>query len=148
MRKASFVIGLCMIFALALNVMDMVGFEDGHLKKSHPDTMKAIGSARASLQKNIQGGDGAAAATDGEKLAKLFNSLVPMYEEKGEFLAPAVEIAKSAASASADAATAAKAGDMDAAMAAHGNIVAGCRGCHGQFREKAPDGSYRFKSPE
>ena len=138
MRKASFVIGLCMTLALVLNAMAM--------QRSHADIMKEIGAARASLQRNIEAGNGAAASTDGEKLEGLFKETVPMYEERN--LGPAVEMANKAAAAAAEAATAATAGNMEAATAAHGNVVGGCRGCHSQYREKSPEGGYRFKSPE
>ena len=138
MRKASFVIGLCAILALALNVTAM--------QRSHPDIMKEIGAVRASLQRNIEAGSGAEAAADGAKLEGLFKETVPMYESRN--LGPAVEMANEAAAASAEAAEAAKAGNMEAATAAHGNVVGGCRGCHSQYREKSPDGGYRFKSPQ
>ncbi len=138
MRKASFVIGLCLTLALVLNVMAV--------QRGHPDIMKEIGATRASLQRNIEAGNGDAAAIDGEKLSGLFKEVVPMYEERN--LGPAVEMANKAAAAAAEAGEAAKAGNMDAATAAHGNVVGGCRGCHSQYREKSPDGGYRFKTPQ
>jgi hypothetical protein len=138
MRKASFVIGLCAILALALNVTAM--------QRSHPDIMKEIGAARSSLKRNIDAGNGAEAAADGVKLAALFKEIVPMYEERK--LGPAVEMANESAAASAEAAEAAEAGNMADATAAHGTVVGGCRDCHSQYREKSPDGGYRFKGPQ
>lgn len=139
MRKLSFVVGLCLVLALVLNVMAM--------QRSHPDVMKDIGAARRSMQGNIEAGSGDAAAADASKLEGFFKELVPMYEGKDFDMGPAIEMANKAAAAAAAAATAAKAGDMEAAMAAHGNVVAGCRGCHSQYREKAEDGSYSIKKP-
>ena len=138
MRKASLVIGLCLVLALVLNVMGM--------QRTHPDIMKDIGSTRGSLQRNIEADAGEAAAADAMKLEGFFKEVVPMYERMSN-MESAVEMANKAAADSAAAAEAAKAGDMEAAMEAHGNIVGACRGCHGQYREKAPDGSYRIKRP-
>ncbi len=138
MRKASIVIGLCLILAMVLNVMA--------IQRMHPDIMRDIGSTRGSLQRNIEASDGDAAAMDAVKLEGFFKEIVPMYERMGN-MDSAILMATKAALASADAALAAMAGDMDKAMAAHGNIVGACRGCHGQYREKAPDGSYRIKRP-
>ena len=137
MRKASIVIGLSLILALVLNVMGM--------QREHPDIMRDIGSTRGSLQRNIEAGNGEAAAADAMKLEGFFKEVVPMYERMN--LGPAVEMANKAAADAHSAGEAAKAGNMDAAMEAHGNIVGACRGCHGQYREKAPDGSYRLKRP-
>ena len=144
MRKVSFVIGLCLILALVLNVMA--------IQRSHPDIMRDISSTRGSLQRNIEAGNGEAAAADAEKLEGFFKELPPIYETIQFFtrtsnMESAIEMANETAAAAAEAAMAAKAGDMDKAMAAHGNIREGCRGCHGQYREKAPDGSNRIKRP-
>ena len=137
MRKASFVIGLCLMLALVLNVMGM--------QRGHPDIMKDIGSTRASLMRNIEAGNGEAAAADAMKLEGFFKEVVPMYERMN--LEAAIEMANKASADSAAAAKAAADGNMEAATEAHGNIVGACRGCHGQYREKAPDGSYRIKRP-
>ena len=84
MRKASFVIGLCVILALVLNVMGM--------QRMHPDIMKDIGSTRGSLQRNIEAGNGEAAATDAMKLEGFFKEIVPLYEEMSN-MESAIEMA-------------------------------------------------------
>ena len=138
MRKASSVIGLCLVLALVLNVMGM--------QREHPDIMKDIGRTRGSLNRNIEAGSGDAAAADAMKLEGFFKELVPMYEAMSN-MEPAIEIANKAAAASAAAAEAAKAGNMEAAMEAHGNIRGTCGDCHRQYREKTAEGSYRIKRP-
>lgn len=136
MRKASILIGACLILAVALNVWAY--------QRSHPEIMQQVAPTRAALQQSIEGGDSAAAAQAAMTLQGLFQEVVPIYERMN--LAPAIEIANKAAAAAGEAAKAAKANNMEAAGAAHGMVQKACGGCHMQFREKAADGSYRIKT--
>ena len=45
----------------------------------------------------------------------------------------------------AEAVAAANADNLEAAATAHGSVQKACGNCHSQFREKASDGSFRFK---
>ncbi len=49
-------------------------------------------------------------------------------------------------SPAAEAVAAAHADNMDAAATAQGSVEKSCANCHSQFREKGPDGSFRFKT--
>ena len=135
MRKASVLIGICLVLVLALNVM---------AQRAHPEIMRDIAGARRALQTSIEGGDASAAASEAGRLEGVFREVVPIYERMN--LEPAVEIATKAAAAASEAAAAANANNMDAAGTAHGSVQKACSGCHSQFREKAPDGSFRFKA--
>ena len=137
MRKASILIGMCLMLALALNVWAY--------QRSHPEIMQEVAPTRAALAESIESGDGPAAEEAAMKLQDLFAEVVPIYERMN--LAPdAIMRANKAAAAAGEAAAAAKANNMEAAGVAHGMVQKACGGCHGQFREKADDGSYRIKT--
>jgi len=136
MRKASILIGACLILALALNVMAY--------QRSHPEIMQAVVQTRTAVTENIEAGDAAATAASAMELQGLFQELVPIYERMN--LNPAITLANEAAGIAGATAKAAKANDMEAAGASHGAIGKSCGGCHGQFREKAEDGSFRIKT--
>jgi hypothetical protein len=122
--------------ALALNVMAY--------QRSHPEIMQSVVATRTAVTENIEAGNAAATATSAMELQGLFMELVPIYERMN--LAPAIMLAKQAAATAGETAAAAKANNMEAAGTAHGSIGKACGGCHGQFREKADDGSYRIKT--
>jgi hypothetical protein len=136
MRNASFLIGFCLILALALNGMAV--------QRDHSEIMQAVSTARRALQASIEGGNGAVAAMEAQKLEGLFREALSIYQEMN--LEPAVKIASKAAAAAAEAVAAANANNLEAAGTAHGSVQKACGNCHSQFREKAPDGSFRFKS--
>ncbi len=136
MRNASFLIGFCLILAFALTGMAV--------QREHPEIMQDISTARQALQASIEGGDSAVAAMEAEKLEGLFREALPIYQRMN--LEPAVMIASKAAAAAAEAVAAANADNLDAAGTAHGSVQKACGNCHSQFREKAPDGSFRFKT--
>jgi hypothetical protein len=136
MRNASFLIGLCLMLALALNGMAV--------QRNHADIMQEVSTARRALQASIEGGNSAVAAMEAEKLEGLFREALPIYQ--GMNLEAAVMIASKAAAAAAEALAAANADNLEAAGTAHGSVQKACGNCHSQFREKAPDGSFRFKA--
>ena len=136
MRKASILIGLCLVLALALNVM---------AQRAYSDIMQDISSTRAALQASIEGADASAAAMEAERLEGFFMEARTILERMN--LEPAVMMATKAAAAAAEAAAAANANNMEAAATAHGTVQKSCGGCHSQFREKSPDGqSWQFKA--
>ena len=138
MRTASLVVGLCMILALALNVWALQ-------QRTHPEIMQDVAPTRGALQRAIEGGDAAAVVEAAESLQGFFQEVVPIYE-RVDGMEPAIEFAERAAAAAAEAAAAGRASNLEAAGAAHGNLQGACAACHMQFREKAPDGSWRFKT--
>ncbi len=138
MLRASCLIGLCLILALVINVAAAMQ------QRPHPEIMQAISATNRNLQSNIQSGDAEAIAADAATLADLFREVLPIYE--GRDMDEAIDIAGRAAAAADEAIAAANAGNIEAAGAAAGNLGKSCVGCHSQFREKAPDGSYRIKA--
>ncbi len=136
MRNASFLIGLCFILAMAVS--------GTALQRDHADIMQDVSAARRALESSIAAGDSGVAAGQAENLEGLFREAIPIYERMN--LDPAVMIATKAAAAAAEAVAAANANNLEAAGTAHGSIQKSCANCHSQFREKAPDGSFRFKA--
>ena len=136
MRKASFLIGTCLILALALNVM---AFQ----QRSHPEIMQDVRAARPALAEAIEAGNATEVAMQAEKLEGLFNEVGAIYDIIN--LAPAKMIAAKAAAAAAETAAAAKANNMDAAGTAGGMVGQMCKACHSQFRAKTDDG-FRIKT--
>ena len=137
MRKASLLIGGCLMLALALNVWAY--------QTTHPEIMQSVMATRNAITEHIEAGDAEATAESAMQLQGLFQSLLPIGERMN--LAPNyATIANKAAANAGMTADAAKSGNMDAAAASHGTIGKACQGCHGQFREKAEDGSYRIKT--
>lgn len=136
MRNASFLIGLCLILALALNGMAV--------QRNHADIMQEVSTVRRALQESIEDGNSAVASMEAEKLEGLFREALPIYQRMN--LEAAVMIASKAAAAAAEALAAANADNLEAAGTAHGSVQKACGNCHSQFREKAPDGSFRFKA--
>jgi soluble cytochrome b562 len=138
MRRASLLIGLCLILALVINVGAAM------VQRPHPEIMQGVAATRNSLQENIDGGDAAAAAADATALGGLFREAITIYESRD--LEGAITIATKAAAAADEAMAAANAGNLEAAGAATGNLGKACGRCHMQFREKAADGSWQFKA--
>ncbi len=136
MRNASFLIGLCFVLAIALN--------GRAVQRNHAEIMQEVSTTRRALQESIEGGSTAVAVMEAEKLEGLFREAIPIYESMN--LESAVMIASKAAAAAAEAVAAAKAENLEAAGTAHGSVQKACANCHSQFREKAPDGSFRFKT--
>lgn len=138
MRRASWLIGLCLVFALVINVAAAIQ------QRTHPEIMQAVAQTNGSLRTNVQAENAEGIASDAGTLAGLFREAIPIYE--GRQLDGAVTLAKNAAAAADEAVAAANAGNVDAAVNFAGTAGKACGGCHSQFREKAPDGSYRFKA--
>ena len=136
MRNVSFLVALCLVVALVLNGRPV--------QRDHAEIMQEVSTARQALQAGIEGGNRAIAAMEAERLQALFREAVPIYERMG--LEPAVMIASKAAAAAAEAVAAANADNLEAAGTAHSSVQKACGDCHLQFRERAPDGSFRFKT--
>ena len=135
MRKVSVLIGMCLMLALVLNVLAA--------QRRHPDVMQDVRATVGSLNGNLESGNGSGIAADAGKMEGFFKELVPMYERAG--VDGPIELANAAAAAAATTAEAAGANNIDAAREAAGGVTGSCRGCHSQFREKGPDGSFRLK---
>jgi cytochrome c556 len=107
--------------------------------------MKTVNATVGSLRTNIQGKLPDAAAKDAATLAEIFKKSEEFW--KGRKKDDAVEWSKKAAAAAAEIETAAKANDFDKAGTSARGMMGNCAGCHNAYREKIPEGGYRFKQP-
>ena len=105
--------------------------------------MKSNPANMGSLNKNIAAKDGAAAASDAQKLEATFKQVEEFWKKRGG-ADDAVNFANKAHTAAAAVAKAATAGNMDEAAAQVKNIQATCGGCHMAHREGSP-GSFKIK---
>lgn len=141
MRRVSWVIGLCLVLALVINVGAAI-----QEQRTHPEIMQDVGPTRDAMNEKLGAGDREGAAADATRLAGLYREVIPIYEELE--LEGAIERANQAAAAADEAAAALNAGNVEAATQFAGTASKACGGCHMQFREKTPDGSFRIKVPE
>jgi hypothetical protein len=139
MRRASWLIGLCLGAAVVVNVGAAV-----RQQRTHPEIMRAVAATNRSLEANVTAASAEGIAGDATTLAGLFREAIPIYESRD--LDGAVDLATKAAAAADEAVAAANAGNIEAAGTFAGTAGKACGGCHSQFREKAPDGTYRFKA--
>jgi len=138
MRRASWLIGLCLVLALVINVGAAIQ------QRTHPEIMQAVSAANTSLRNNVTAANAEGIAADAGTLAGLFREAIPIYESRE--LDGAITLAKNAAAAATEAVAAANSGNMEAAGTFSGTVGKACNGCHMQFREKAEDGTFRFKA--
>jgi cytochrome c556 len=136
MRKASVLIGICLLAAVAFALA-------AQAPTDLSPVMKDVGATSQKMRMDMMGGSAADVAADAQKLQQDFT------QAEGFFKAMKAQDAVDAAKANADAAgavaKAAKANDMDAAKAAAGTINKSCKACHDVHREQLPDKTYKFK---
>lgn len=104
--------------------------------------MKTIGSTVGDLNKNIAAKNGAAAASDAEKLEATFKEVEGFWKQRGA--EDAVTFAMNAQTDAAAIGKAASADNMDDAAAQVKKLQANCGGCHKAHRE-GTRGSYTIK---
>jgi hypothetical protein len=136
MRRASIVIGFCMVAALALTLMAQAPADLDPVMKQVQPTMQ-------SLNKNIEGKMAKEAAADAEKLQALFKDVANFFKTKK--LDKGATLASDAMTAAGKTASDAKANKLDEAKASAGGIQKTCKACHDIHREQLPDKSYKFK---
>ena len=105
--------------------------------------MKDVASTFDTLRKNLDGGNGTAAAADAGKLERLFR-------ETEDFWTPfktkdALDAARGARESSVAVAAAVKENDLQKAKTAATGLGRFCGACHNSHREQMPDKSYRIK---
>ena len=136
MRKASVLIGICMLIALVLTLV-------AQTEADLPPIMKDVVATQKSLQTNIMNNAAADVAADAAKLQTNFQKAAGIF--KALKAQDAVEKAKANADAAGEIVKAAKANNMEAAKASAGTIQKSCKGCHDVHREQLPDKTYKFK---
>ena len=136
MRKASVLIGICMLAAVAFTLAAQAPSDLSPI-------MKDVGATSGKMRMDLMAGNAADVAADAQKLQQDFT------QAEGFFKAMKAQDAVDAAKANADAAgevmKAAKAGNLDAAKAPAGTINKSCKACHDVHREALPDKTFKFK---
>jgi cytochrome c556 len=105
--------------------------------------MKGNAANMGSLNKNIAAKDGAAAASDAQKLEATFKQVGAFWKARGG-ADDAVNFAMKGEMAAAAVAKAAAAGNLDEAAAQVKSMQANCGGCHMAHREGAA-GNFKIK---
>jgi len=111
--------------------------------EAYTEAMKEIGPLSQEFRKNLEGGAAAAAAGDAARLEALFADVLAYWEARE--VDDAVAGSRIAFTAAASASKAIAANDMRAAANAQKTLQGTCRDCHRVYRERLPDGTYRFK---
>ena len=104
--------------------------------------MKTIGATVRDLNKNIAAKDGAAAASDAEKLEATFKEVEAFWKQRGA--EDAVTFATNAQTDAAAVAKAASSDNMEDAAAQVKKLQANCGGCHRAHREGSA-GAFKIK---
>ena len=136
MRKASLLIGICMLAAVAIALA----------AKAPTDlspVMKDVAATQNKMRMDMMAGNGADVAADAQKLQQDFTQAMGFF--KANKAQDAVDMAKANADAAGEVAKAAKANNLDAAKAPAGTIQKSCKACHDVHREQLPDKTYKFK---
>src|SRR5260221_6096191 len=107
--------------------------------------MKQVGPGFTSFRKLVTASKGPETADQAAALAKLFGEAAPFW--KAQARTDAVQWVEDARVASVAVEAAATKGDWDAVKAAVPKLQTACSSCHGLYRERLDDGTYRFKPP-
>jgi len=136
MRKASVLIGICLLAAVAFALA-------AQAPTDLSPVMKDVGATSGKMRMDMMAGSAADVAADAQKLQQDFTQAEGFF--KAMKAQDAADMAKANVDAAAAVAKAAKANDMDAAKAAAGTINKSCKACHDVHREQLPDKTYKFK---
>jgi hypothetical protein len=112
---------------------------------AYSKVMKQVGPGFTSLRQLVTAAKGPETADQAAALAKLFGEAAPFW--KAQARPDAIQWVEDARTASAAVGAAAAKGDWDAAKAAVPKLQAACSSCHGLYRERLDDGTYRYKPP-
>ena len=138
MRKASLLIGICMLAAVAIALAAQAPPTD------LSPVMKDVAATQNKMRMDMMAGNAADVATDAQKLQQDFTQAMGFF--KANKAPDAAEMAKANVDAAGEVMKAAKANDLDAAKAKAGAIQKSCKACHDVHREG--DGKatpYKFK---
>jgi cytochrome c556 len=136
MRKASVLIGICMLAAVAFALAAQAPTDLSPI-------MKDVGATQQKMGMDMMAGNAADVAADAQKLQSDFT------QAQGFFKAMKAQDAVDASKANVEAAglimKAAKANNLDDAKAPAKTIKGSCKACHDQHREALPDKTFKFK---
>ncbi len=113
MRKASLLIGICMLAAVAIALAAQAPTDLSPI-------MKDVAATQNKMRMDMMSGNGADVAADAQKLQQDFTQAMGFF--KAMKAQDAVDMAKANVESAGEVAKAAKANDMDAAKAAAGTI--------------------------
>jgi Spy/CpxP family protein refolding chaperone len=136
MRKASLLIGICMLAAVAIALAAQAPTDLSPI-------MKDVAATQNKMRMDMMAGNGADVAADAQKLQQDFTQAMGFF--KANKAQDAVDLAKANVDAAGEVAKAAKANNLDAAKAPAGTIQKSCKSCHDVHREQLPDKTYKFK---
>jgi len=106
--------------------------------------MKQVGPANTALRGAIDKTDMAVAKENANVLKQAFTQAEAFWKPKGK--PEATKFAEEARKLSESISTAIASGNWDEAKTHAGTLGQQCAGCHGQFRERMDDGTYRIKT--
>jgi cytochrome c' len=107
--------------------------------------MKQVGPGFTALRQSVTASNGPDTAAQAAALKKLFGEAAVFW--KTQTRPDAIQWTEDARLASDALETAAAKGDWDAVKAAVPKLQGACSSCHGLYRERLDDGTYRFKPP-
>ena len=136
MRKASLLIGICMLAAVAIALAAQAPTDLSPI-------MKDVGATQNKMRMDMMAGNGADVAADAQKLQQDFTQAMGFF--KANKAQDAVDLAKANVDAAGEIAKAAKANNLDAAKAPATAIQKSCKACHDVHREQLPDKTYKVK---
>jgi cytochrome c556 len=139
MRRIALVTG---VFVLGL-VLATSGVRAQSKPADLDATMKKVGPTFAALRKSMEAMDAKAAKEQTETLENLFDTVEDFFESRGKH--DAHQWASDAKKAVDAIETAAGDSKWDDVKASVGNLGKICATCHGTYREKAEDGTFRMK---
>jgi hypothetical protein len=136
---------------IATNVIDAAGTDVARRlpppltpdEESYQKLMKQVGSSNGALRKAIEGSDAKLAAEHSAALRKTFVDVEAFWRmrRKNE----AAQWARDARKASENVARAVAAGRWDDVKSHAGTLGKTCQACHGTYRDRFDDGSFRIK---
>ena len=136
MRKASLLIGICMLAAVAIALA-------AQAPTDLSPVMKDVGATSGKMRMDLMAGNAADVAADAQKLQQDFTQAMGFF--KANKAQDAVDAAKANVDAAGEVMKAAKANNLDAAKAPAGTIQKSCKACHDVHREQLPDKTFKFK---
>src|SRR5258705_453649 len=107
--------------------------------------MKQVGPAFTALRQSVTASNGADTAAQAGTLKKLFGEAATFWKTQAR--PDAIQWTEDARLASDAVEIAAAKGDWDAVKAAVPKLQGACSSCHGLYRERLDDGTYRLKPP-
>jgi len=107
--------------------------------------MKQIGPGFNALRQAVTAANGADAAAHAAALNKAFGEAAAFWKPRPH--PDAIQLTEDARRETNAIATAAGRGDWDAVKASVPKLQSLCSDCHGKYRERLDDGTYRFKQP-